>query len=241
MARLKIGTMALVGGALGMLTLTAAADAASLTVKSTGFGNGRAIPAVYAFCVPADQGHVTRGADKNPQLSWSKGPKGTQSYVIIVTDPDVPKIRTDMNQEGKTLPVSLARTDFYHWVLIDIPAGITEIPEAADSDAPVAHGKPPGPAKIGVRGVSSYTKAFAGNDQMKGDYGGYDGPCPPWNDLRVHHYHFAVYALNVPSLQLTGSFDADAVKAAMKGHVLAHGETIGTYSLNPPIAAKLKK
>jgi hypothetical protein len=76
---------------------------------------------------------------------------------------------------------------------------------------------------------------------MKGDYGGYDGPCPPWNDSLVHHYHFQVYALDVPSLKLGGKVDGPAVVKAMKSHVLAHGETVGTYVLNPALMKRAAK
>ena len=54
--------------------LAAPASAASLKVKLGGIGAGKKIPPQYAFCVPAEQGHVSRGPDKNPKLSWSKGP-----------------------------------------------------------------------------------------------------------------------------------------------------------------------
>jgi Raf kinase inhibitor-like YbhB/YbcL family protein len=224
-----------------MLALAAPADAASLSVKSSAFKSGHAIPGKYAFCVPAAQGHVGPGDNINPQISWSKGPKGTKSYAIIAKDPDVPAIRDDMNKEGKTLPVNLKRRDFYHWVLVDIPADATEVGEGVDSNARVVHGKPPGPGKVGIKGVNTYGEVFASNEQLKGTYGGYDGPCPPWNDLRVHHYHFTVYALNVASLGLTGNFTGPDVEKAMKGHVLAKGEVVGEYSQNPPVAAKLKK
>ena len=149
--------------------LAVPASAANLKVKVDSFTGGKRIPPQYTFCVPAAQGHVTRGADKNPRISWSKGPKGTKSYAIIAVDPDVPTIRTDMNQEGKTLPASMPRTNFYHWVLVDIPATVTSLAEGADSDAPVVHGKPPGLTKNGVRGINDYTKGFASNEQMKGD------------------------------------------------------------------------
>ena len=35
------------------------------------------------------------------------------------------------------------------------------------------------------------------NNDMRGDYHGYDGPCPPWNDGILHHYVFTLYALDV--------------------------------------------
>jgi Raf kinase inhibitor-like YbhB/YbcL family protein len=225
--------------AIGAL-LAAPASAASLKVKLGGIGAGKPIPPQYAFCIPAEQGHVSRGPDKNPKLSWSKGPSGTKSYAVIASDPDVPTIRTDMNQEGKTLPADMPRRTFYHWVLVDIPARTTSIAEGADADGAVLHGKPPGPTKLGVRGINDYTAAFASNEQMKGNYGGYDGPCPPWNDLRLHHYHFTVYALDVTKLDLPPMFGGAEAIAAMKGHILAQGDTIGTYALNPSLPKSAK-
>ena len=71
---------------------------------------------------------------------------------------------------------------------------------------------------------------------MGGDYGGYDGPCPPWNDSIMHHYHFTVYALDIASLNLEGSFTGAEALEAMEGHVLAKESHIGTYSLNPEVA-----
>jgi Raf kinase inhibitor-like YbhB/YbcL family protein len=120
-------------------------------------------------------------------------------------------------------------------VLVDIPATVTAIDQGADSDKLTPHGKPPGPAPVGVRGVNDYTKWFAGDEAMKGEYGGYDGPCPPWNDAIVHHYHFKVFALDLPSLKLSGPFDGREVVKAMKSHILAQGESVGTYVLNPTL------
>ena len=232
-------------GALGLLlaatvTLPAVAAPQKLTVTVEGVSKGKAIPADYAFCVPAAQGHVTLGPNKSPKISWSAGPPKTQSYAIIVVDTDVPSIATDVNQEGKTIPAKLKRVKFYHWVLIDIPASATSLDAGVDSDGVTAGGKPPGPAKVGVRGLNNYTDWFASDDKMKGNYAGYDGPCPPWNDTRRHHYHFWVYALDVPSLGLSGTFRAPDAMKAMRRHVLAKGETAGVYVLNPAVAAKLK-
>jgi phosphatidylethanolamine-binding protein (PEBP) family uncharacterized protein len=66
---------------------------------------------------------------------------------------------------------------------------------------------------------------------MGGTYGGYDGPFPPFNDERLHHYHFVVHALDVPSLELEGDFTIEDVRAAMEGHVLDQGEIVGEYTL----------
>jgi phosphatidylethanolamine-binding protein (PEBP) family uncharacterized protein len=70
---------------------------------------------------------------------------------------------------------------------------------------------------------------------MGGTYLGYDGPCPPWNDTLLHHYHFTLSALDVAALPLRNGFDVSALRAAMAGHVLAQATLTGTYSLNPAL------
>ena len=86
-----------------------------------------------------------------------------------------------------------------------------------------------------MRGINNFTDWFAGDEQMRGEYGGYDGPCPPWNDEIIHHYYFTVFALDVSSLELSGSFGGPDVLAAMRGHILAEGRWVGTYTLNPDL------
>src|ERR1700688_2015856 len=174
MSELK-GSVAAAITLAALLLPGASAAAAALTVTVDGAAPGEAIPGQYAFCVPAPQGHVTFGANKNPKLSWSGAPKGTKSYAVIVVDPDVPSLPTNVNKEGKTIPKGLKRVPFYHWVLVDIPATASAIDEGADSDKVTRHGKPPGPAPIGLRGINDYTKWFASDAAMKGNYGGYDG------------------------------------------------------------------
>ena len=236
---MKLGALGLLLGAV--LTVPAMAASQKLTVTVEGISKGKAIPGEYAFCVPADQGHVTLGPNKSPKISWTAGPPPkTQYYAVIVVDTDVPSVATDVNKEGKTIPSKLKRVKFYHWVLVDIQASVTSLATGADSEGVTAGGKPPGPGKVGVRGLNNYTDWFASDDKMKGNYAGYDGPCPPWNDTRRHHYHFAVYALDVPSLGLSGTFRAPDVLKAMKRHVLAKGEVVGVYALNPAVAAKVK-
>ena len=216
-----------------------AAGAPALTVTITGIKPGGPIPGRFAFCVPAKQGHTTSGPNQNPAVSWSKGPAGTKSYAVITVDPDVPSVFDDANKEGKTIPASLKRIDFYHWVLVNIPPTLSRIPAGADSNGVTPHGKKPGPTTHGVRGVNDYTKAFAGNSKMAGDYGGYDGPCPPWNDEIVHHYHFTVYALDAAKLDLPGKFTGPQALKAMEGHILAQGEVVGLYATNPNVAKKM--
>jgi len=203
---------------------------------------GHMVPSEYAFCQAAAQGHFAPAANKSPRISWTKGPKGTKSYAVVVYDTDSPaEHRELMNQEGKTLTAAVKRKIFFHMALIDVSANVTALPEGAASDARVVHGKQASATKIGVPAANSYTQAFAGNEALKGTYYGYDGPCSPWNDENTHHYHFTVYALSVPSLGLSGDFSGEAAVATMKGKVLAQGQLLGVYSTNPTVIAKLKK
>jgi Raf kinase inhibitor-like YbhB/YbcL family protein len=215
--------------AAGMsLTAFAALAQDGLDVTLGGVGADGMLADKHAFCVPAETGHQGPGENVSPALSWSAGPEGTQSYAVIAVDPDVPTIFDDFNREGATLPADMPRQDFYHWVLVDIPAGTTSLGEGADSGekSPKATGQ----TDHGVRGVNDYTKFMSGD--QAGNYGGYDGPCPPWNDARMHNYAFRVYALDVPGLGLAENFTGPDAVAAMEGHILAEGEAVGTYTLN---------
>jgi len=121
--------------------------------------------------------------------------------------------------------------------MADIPAELREIAEGSCSDGFTAKGKahPVGPA--GVRqGLNDFTGWFAGNPDMAGDYLGYDGLYPPFNDARVHRYFFRLFALDVATLDLPARFTAADVHKAMHGHVLAEAALHGTYTLNPALA-----
>ena len=196
---------------------------------------GQSLPDEAAFCIPDAAAHQTSGKNVQPGISWSAGPEGTQSYAIILVDPDVPagEAMDKFNKEGQTIGADEERQNFYHWVLVDIPAGTTSLAEGADSGEVTPKGKKPGKTENGVRGVNDYTIYMSGD--MKGQYGGYDGPCPPWNDERMHHYTFKVFALDVPTLGLSGAFTGPEAEAAMKGHILAEGQAVGEYTLNPEL------
>ncbi|OZB20121.1 MAG: phospholipid-binding protein [Marinobacter sp. 34-60-7] len=206
-----------------------------MKLSVTGITDGQPIPGTFAFGVPSEQDHMSFGPNRNPELVWEDVPAGTKSFVVIMFDPDVPSVADDVNQEGRTIPADLPRVDFFHWLLVDIPATVNRIPEGEDSDGVRPKGKPAGAGPIGVRGVNNYTQFLAGNPDMAGTYAGYDGPCPPWNDEILHHYHFEVHALDVESLGLSGEFDGNAVREAMAGHVLASARVTGTYTLNPSV------
>lgn len=208
----------------------------SLTVKAEGIGKDGYIDPQFAFCIHDIKTHVKEGLDKSIGLSWSKGPEGTKSYAIIAVDTDVPTIFNDAGKEGKTISAKLKRKDFYHWILFDIPATKTMIPAYADSQAIAKNGKAETGTPYGIRGVNDYAPYFAANPERKGVYAGYDGPCPPWNDELIHHYHFKVFAIDVASLGLSGKqVNGQAAMAAIKEHALAEGEVVGKYTLNPNI------
>lgn len=206
-----------------------------MRISVQGISEGQPIPGPFAFAVPHPNDHMTLSDNRNPQVTWDDAPEGTRSFAVLVVDPDVPSDASDVNQEGKTLPKDMPRVDFYHWVRVDIPAEVREIAEAEDSDGVTPRGKKPGKTDKGINGINGYTGFMAGDPDMKGVYGGYDGPCPPWNDERMHHYTFTVYALDVPSLGLEGEFDGEAAVKAMQGHILDQASVTGTYTLNPNV------
>ncbi len=195
------------------------------------FEDGGPIPTEFALGAPAEEGHVTFGGNRSPHLRWSDVPAGTQSLAVIMYDADAPTVPDDVNQEGRKVSRDLPRADFYHWVLVDIPATMSELAEGIDSDRVTSHGKVPGPTAHGIRGTNDYTSWFIGDEDMEGTYAGYDGPGPPWNDERAHNYHFTVYALDVSTLGLSGEFGAQEALAALEERVLAQASWSGTYAI----------
>jgi Raf kinase inhibitor-like YbhB/YbcL family protein len=150
---------------------------AAFTLTSPAFANDAAIPSKYT-CDAGQQ-------NPSPALTWKEAPAGTKSFALILHDPDAP-----------------LAGGFTHWVLFDIPATATSLPEGFQ------------PGSVGVSGNSGFRR------------GGYGGPCPPSG---THHYHFTLSALDVPTLGLQqGATKAD-VEKAMQGHVLGTAELVGTY------------
>lgn len=211
-----------------------------MKLTTDSFAEGAPIPAEFAFGAIDPTTHVRLAANRNPQLTWTEVPDGTQSFALIMRDPDAPSRGDDVNQEGKTVPASLPRVDFFHWVLIDLPAELREIATGSHSDGVTPHGKPGPLALDGApwrQGLNDYTGWFAADAAMAGDYHGYDGPCPPWNDSIVHRYVFTLYALDVLRLDVPNPLDGKHVRQAMEGHILASASVMGTYTLNPALAA----
>ncbi|MAH85190.1 MAG: hypothetical protein CBB68_13160 [Rhodospirillaceae bacterium TMED8] len=210
---------------------------AVIHVSSNAFSDGEPIPERFAFCTPCAQQGSKMSTNISPQMSWSEGPSDTQSFAFLCVDVDVPTIFADANQEGKALSANMPRQDFYHSLLIDIPSTLHSLAEGAESKGLIKGGKPPGRVSHGVRGLNDFTMFMASNPDMVGDYGGYDGPCPPWNDELLHHYEFRIYALDVKSLGLaeSGQFRGPDVMEAIEGHIVGMGKITGTYTQNPKV------
>jgi Raf kinase inhibitor-like YbhB/YbcL family protein len=153
----------------------------SLTLTSPAFSHNGEIPARY----------TCEGENVSPTLTWSDAPAGTRSFVLIVDDPDAPDPRAP-------------RMTWVHWVLYDIPATATGLPEGVRSkDLP----------KATREGLNDWKKT------------GYGGPCPP---IGRHRYFHKLYALDAELPDLKNPTKAQLEKA-MQGHVLARTELVGTY------------
>ena len=199
-----------------------------MRIGSDSFEHRGAIPADFAMGTP--QGF---GGNRNPELHWDEVPAGTRSFALLCIDTDAPTDPATVGRADLEIPVAQPRADFVHWTMIDLPPDLRAIAAGSCSDGITARGKatPPGPR--GARqGLNDYTGWFAGDADMGGDYFGYDGPYPPFNDLRVHRYFFRLFALDVERLPVPARFTAADVFHAMHGHVLAEAATYGTYSLH---------
>ena len=205
-----------------------------MQLHSSSFQDGQRIPGEYAFALI--DAPVKLSQNRNPHLAWSDAPADTQSFALVCHDPDVPSRGDDVNQPDRTVSASLPRVDFYHWLLVDIPPTMNEIAASEFSKAVTLRGKS-GPQAIHNtrQGINDYTAWFAGDRDMGGDYYGYDGPCPPWNDEIPHHYVFTLYALDIPQLSLPKGFKGADLLKAMEGHILAKASLTGVYSLNPAV------
>ena len=199
-----------------------------MRIRSDSFDNGKPIPDEFAM------GRADGFAgNRNPHLAWDGVPEGTKSFALLCIDADAPTVAETVGRDDLEIPVEQPRGEFVHWTMVDIAADTRAIAAGSCSDGITAKGKrdPSGPP--GSRqGLNDYTGWFAGDAGMGGDYYGYDGPYPPFNDLRMHRYYFRLFALDIEKLPLPERFNAAAVFRAMHGHVLAEALVQGTYSLH---------
>ena len=118
-------------------------------------------------------------------------------------------------------PLKQNGRDFYHYAVINIPAGTTRFPGGAADVKPA----------LGLQLANDMgTNHYIPNLEQFG------GPCPPWNDERLHHYHFIVLAFDTPAdMKPAESAKAAYAELSASAHLIAKGEVVGTYSLNPKI------
>jgi Raf kinase inhibitor-like YbhB/YbcL family protein len=150
----------------------------AFTLKSAAFENLGTIPKQF----------TCDGRDVSPPLSWSEAPEKTASFALAVDDPDAP------------------RKTWVHWVVCDLPASATGLPEAVPAREVLENG--------GRQGVNDFKKV------------GWGGPCPPSG---THNYVFTLYALD-RALSLPGRFTREDLTRALRGHVLAEARLTGRYS-----------
>jgi len=150
----------------------------SFQISSTAFSNGETIPKKF----------TCDGPDVSPQLSWKEAPAAARSFALIMDDPDAP-----------------AGT-WVHWVLYNLPANTSQLPEGLEKQEQLATGA--------LQGRNDFRKI------------GYGGPCPPPGT--PHHYYFKLFALDTKLNLKAGATKAD-LERAMKGHILGEAELMGRY------------
>ena len=151
-----------------------------MIITSTAFAHNGAIPKPY----------TCDSADTSPPLAWTGAPDDTRAFALIVDDPDAPD------------PAAPKMT-WVHWVLYNLPASATNLPEAVGTSLP------PGTRE----GTTDWKRT------------GYGGPCPP---IGRHRYFFKLYALDAELPDLSNPTKAK-LEQALRGHVLEEAELVGTY------------
>ncbi len=136
-------------------------------------------------------GFGCEGGNRSPQLQWSGAPEGTKSFALTCFDPDAP-----------------TGSGFWHWVVVNIPATISELPAGAGSEN--------GPLPTGAL-------------QTRTDFGkpGYGGPCPPDGD-HPHRYLFTVHAVS-GMLGVDADTSAAVIGFQLHFNTLAKATLMGLY------------
>jgi len=134
------------------------------------------------------------GGNTSPHLRWSGAPEGTAGYVVSVFDPDAP-----------------TGSGFWHWVVVNLPADVNELPTGAGSGDAALPG--------------------SGAFHVRSDYGthGYGGPAP-LAGLKRHRYIFTVHALDAP-LEVTPDVSAAVIGFNLYFHTLARAQFVTEYEI----------
>lgn len=162
----------------------------TFTVTSTDVVDGAPMAAKHAY-----DGMGAGGDNVSPNLTWHGFPESTKSFVVSCFDPDAP------------IPGG-----FWHWVLADIPASVTEL--ATDAGTRNGHGIPEGAFHVP-------------NDMGERAYG---GAAPPAGD-RPHRYMFAVHAVDSENLGVDSNASAAVV------HFMLAFHCVGRAVISPTFAA----
>lgn len=155
------------------------------TVTSPDYTKDEPIALMHVF-----NGFGCEGENVSPALSWEGAPEDTKSFAVTVYDPDAP-----------------TGSGWWHWVVFNIPASVTELEIAASEN-----GMPDGAV------------------QSRTDYGttGYGGPCPPVGD-DAHRYIITVHALDVEKLDIAPDTPAAQVGFNLHSHGLAKTTLTAKY------------
>ena len=160
-----------------------AAPAPAMTLTVAGFPDGGQFPVKFSQAAPG----VATGEGTSPAMTWANVPVGTKSFVLNMHDMDLARNKTTDDQA--------------HWVVWNIPAASTGMPEGVPKGSQLADGA----YQISATGPM------------------YRGPGAPATGP-FHHYVFELYALDT-SLDVTPSGDAfetrTRVISAIQGHILA--------------------
>ena len=158
------------------------APPAQMTMTVAGFADGGQIPVKYSQAAPG----VATGEGLSPEIKWANVPAGTQSFVLNMHDMEVSRNKTTDDQA--------------HWIVWNIAATATGLPEGVPKGAQLADG--------------AYQMSATGT-MYRGPGAAANGP--------AHHYMFEIYALDT-KLDVKPSGDAfesrTKVMAAMQGHIL---------------------
>jgi len=213
--------------AYALCAMPARAEPAKMQVTVHGLDPDGRLPASSAFCVPPNTDPASHNI--SPAVSWSRGPEGTKSYALIMTDLDGVKDLSFLKKPEVMIPPDAERASYIHWVLIDIPPSILGLERGAESPYFIPKGSPIGATDHGLRGANVYSDFYPKDSPLHGIRGGFDGPCPPKNDPMKHRYVTRIYALDVDRLGLEGPFFGEDVEKKMQGHILAIGEATAFY------------